>query len=104
MDESVQDISSLLEVHMTGLADIINIKISKIGGLFRAKQAVDLCASLEMPMIIDDAWGGDVVTAASAHLASTVPDRLHFATTDLNAYNTVKTGMLFRPKFFRFAH
>ncbi len=92
MDESVHDVSSLLEVISDGGADVVNIKISKFGGLTRAKQAVDLCCVLGVPMIIEDSWGGDISTAAIVHLASTAPEKFQFASTDFNAYNTVKTG------------
>ena len=40
-------------------------------------------------MTIEDTWGGDIVTAAIAHLAhSTRPDLL-FSSTDFNSYVTV---------------
>lgn len=38
MDESVHDVRSLLEVAGDGGADVVNVKISKFGGLTRAKQ------------------------------------------------------------------
>ena len=40
-------------------------------------------------MTIEDTWGGDIVTAAIAHLAhSTAPEFL-FSATDFNSYLTV---------------
>ena len=68
---------------------MVNIKIGKFGGLTRARQARDLCLTLGIAMTLEDTWGGDVVTAAVAHLEhSTPPDHL-FTATDFNSYVTV---------------
>jgi hypothetical protein len=39
-------------------------------------------------MIIEDTSGGDLATAAVAHLAHATPERFRFASTDLNGYVT----------------
>lgn len=41
-------------------------------------------------MTIEDSWGGDIVTAAIAHLAHSTPSELLFTTTDFNSYVTVR--------------
>src|SRR5204863_473367 len=69
--------------------DVVNIKISKLGGLTKARQARDLCTSLGVAMTIEDSWGGDIVTAAIAHLAHSTPPEVLFTTTDFNSYVTV---------------
>jgi L-alanine-DL-glutamate epimerase-like enolase superfamily enzyme len=71
-------------------ADVINLKISKVGGLTRARQIRDLCVSLGIAMTIEDTWGGDITTAAIAHLAHSTPERLLFTSTDFNSYGPVK--------------
>jgi L-alanine-DL-glutamate epimerase-like enolase superfamily enzyme len=40
-------------------------------------------------MTIEDTWGGDIITAAIAHLAHSTPTRLLFSATDFNSYVTV---------------
>jgi L-alanine-DL-glutamate epimerase-like enolase superfamily enzyme len=40
-------------------------------------------------MTIEDTWGGDIVTAAIAHLAHSTPERYRFTATDFNSYVTV---------------
>ena len=40
-------------------------------------------------MTIEDTWGGDIVTAAIAHLAHSTPPELLFTATDFNSYVTV---------------
>ena len=47
------------------------------------------CASLGIAMTIEDSWGGDIVTAAIAHLAHSTPTELLFTSTDFNSYVTV---------------
>ena len=60
LDEVVDDIHSLLAVHKDGAADVVNIKISKFGGLTKARQAVNLCQRLGLAATIEDTWGGDI--------------------------------------------
>ncbi len=72
--------------------DVINIKISKFGGLTKARQARDLCVSLGIAMTIEDSWGGDITTAAIAHLAHSTPPEFLFTATDFNSYVTVSTA------------
>jgi len=94
LDEVVDDIHSLLAAHRDAAADCVNIKISKFGGLTRARQAVELCSRLGIAMTIEDTWGGDINTAAILHLAHTAPPKLCFTVTDFNSYNTVHTGKM----------
>lgn len=72
--------------------DAINVKISKFGGLTRAREIRDLCVSLGIPMTIEDSWGGDIVTAAIAHLAHSTPSEFVLTTTDFNSYVSVSTA------------
>lgn len=55
-------------------ADVINLKISKVGGLTKARAIRDLAVSAGISMNVEDTWGGDIVTAAIAHLAHSTPD------------------------------
>ncbi len=92
LDESIDGMSALLRCHADQAMDVVNIKISKFGGLTKARQARDLCASLGIAMTIEDSWGGDVTTAAIAHLAHSTPPELLFTSTDFNSYVTVSTA------------
>jgi L-alanine-DL-glutamate epimerase-like enolase superfamily enzyme len=68
--------------------DVINLKISKVGGLTKARQMRDLCVAAGIPMTIEDTWGGDIVTATIAHLAASTPEEFCFSATDFNSYGT----------------
>lgn len=89
LDENVDSLEMLLRGHADQAMDVVNIKISKFGGLTKAKQARDLCASLGVAMTIEDSWGGDIVTAAISHFAHSTPTELLFTSTDFNSYVTV---------------
>ena len=89
LDESIDGIDSLLRGHADLAMDVVNIKIGKFGGLTRARQARDLCVTLGIAMTIEDTWGGDIVTAAIAHLAHGTPPEHLFTATDFNSYVTV---------------
>jgi L-alanine-DL-glutamate epimerase-like enolase superfamily enzyme len=89
LDEVIDGMDVLLRGHADRAMDVVNIKISKFGGLTKAKQARDLCASLGVAMTLEDSWGGDIVTAAIAHLAHSCPPETFFTATDFNSYVTV---------------
>jgi len=89
LDECIDDVTTLLRGSADRAMDVVNIKISKFGGLTRARQARDLCVSLGVAMTIEDTWGGDIVTAAIAHLAQSTPEQFRFTATDFNSYVTV---------------
>ncbi len=88
LDEVIDSTAAILKGAADGAMDVVNIKISKFGGLTRAKQARDLCVSLGIAMTLDYSGGGDIVTAAIAHLAQGTPSELQFTSTDFNSYVT----------------
>src|SRR5438270_666742 len=88
LDEVIDSLDVLLRGHADRAMDVVNIKISKFGGLTKAKQARDLCVSIGVAMTLEDSWGGDIVTAAIAHLAHSTPPELLFTATDFNSYVT----------------
>ena len=92
LDETIDDIEALLTAHRDDAMDVVNIKISKFGGLTKARQARDLCVSLGIAMTIEDSWGGDITTAAISHLAHSTPPEFLFTATDFNSYVTVSTA------------
>ncbi len=89
LDEVIDDLRMIVRVVNDQAADVINLKISKVGGLTKARQIRDLCVSLGIAMTIEDTWGGDIVTAAIAALAHSTPPEFLFSSTDFNSYVTV---------------
>ena len=85
----IDSVDVLVRGHADRAMDAVNIKISKFGGLTKAKQARDLGVSFGLAMTLEDSWGGDIVTAAIAHLAHSTPPEFLFTATDFNSYVTV---------------
>jgi L-alanine-DL-glutamate epimerase-like enolase superfamily enzyme len=89
LDEVVDDVRMVVRGAADQAMDVINLKISKVGGLTKARLMRDLCVSLGIAMTIEDTWGGDIITAAIAHLAHSTPPEFLFSATDFNSYVTV---------------
>jgi L-alanine-DL-glutamate epimerase-like enolase superfamily enzyme len=81
--------SPLLSAYNQKAMDAVNLKISRLGGLTKTKQMRDLCESLGIAMTLEDSWGGDITTAAIAHLVGSTRSEYYFTTTDFNSYNDV---------------
>jgi L-alanine-DL-glutamate epimerase-like enolase superfamily enzyme len=92
LDENIDGLDILLRAKADLAMDVVNLKISKLGGLTKTRQARDLCVSMGIAMTLEDSWGGDIATAAIAHLAHSTPTEFLFTTTDFNSYVTVSTA------------
>ena len=88
LDENIGSVHDLTRGIADGAMDVINLKISKVGGLTKARLMRDLCIEAGIPMTIEDTWGGDIVTATIAHLAQSTPAEFVFSATDFNSYGT----------------
>ena len=89
LDEVIDGPDMLVRGIAEDAMDIINLKISKVGGLTKAKLMRDLCVTAGIPMTIEDTWGGDITTATIAHLARSTPEEFCFSATDFNSYGTL---------------
>ncbi len=92
LDENIDDLGILLRARSDLAMDVVNLKISKLGGLTKIRQARDLCVSMGIAMTLEDSWGGDIATAAIAHIAQSTPPEFLFSTTDFNSYVTVSVA------------
>ena len=92
LDENIDSLEMLLRAKADLAMDVVNLKISKLGGLTKTKQIRDLCVSMGIAMTLEDSWGGDITTAAIAHLAQSTPEEFRFTSTDFNSYVTVSTA------------
>ena len=92
LDENIDGLDVLLRAKADLAMDAVNLKISKLGGLTKTRQARDLCVSMGIAMTLEDSWGGDIATAAIAHLAHSTPTEFLFSSTDFNSYVTVSTA------------
>ena len=77
LDEPIVDIPSLTSAARAGAMEAVNIKLGRVGGLTPARIMRDIATRLGLRVTIEDAWGGDLTTAAVSHLAaSTEPDAI----------------------------
>ncbi|RYD25998.1 MAG: mandelate racemase, partial [Verrucomicrobiaceae bacterium] len=88
----VDGLDMLLRAKADLAMDVVNLKISKLGGLTKTRQVRDLCVSMGIAMTLEDSWGGDITTAAIAHLAHSTPEEFRFTSTDFNSYVTVSNA------------
>ena len=72
LDENISDIQTIAKAWQDHAADVVNIKISKFGGITRAKQATEFCSSVGIAMTVEDTWGGNgcIFTDISKEIAT----------------------------------
>ena len=88
LDECMDGLAALLRGYHDRAMDLINLKINRFGGLTRSRMIRDLCVQLGIQMTIEDSWGGEIATAAIAHLAQSTPARFHFQSSAFHEYHT----------------
>ena len=87
LDECMDSIEILIRGWQESAMDLINLKINRVGGLMKACQFRDLCMNMGIVMTVEDAWGGEIATAAIAHLAHTLPKDFHFQSSAFHEYS-----------------
>jgi len=84
LDEVIVDLPTLVRAAGMDAMDQVNLKVSRVGGLLPARRMRDAAVALGIRLMIEDAWGGDIVTAAVAHLAAGTPPDALFAVSFMN--------------------
>jgi cis-L-3-hydroxyproline dehydratase len=100
LDECMDSLRTLLRGVADGATDLINLKISRAGGLARARQIRDLCVSLGIVMTIEDTWGGEIATAAIAHLAADLDELRQIAALPIEKATTLPGRFYTDPAIF----
>ncbi len=72
--------------------DVVNLKISKLGGLTKTKQARDLCVSMGIAMTLETAGGATSRRRPSRTWRTARPRSTASTSTDFNSYVTVSTA------------
>jgi L-alanine-DL-glutamate epimerase-like enolase superfamily enzyme len=83
-DEVVSDPATLIRAAREGGAGAFNLKVSKVGGLTKAKLMRDLGQELGLQVTVEDTWGGDIVSATSAHIAASTKARALLSVSFMN--------------------
>src|SRR4029077_574096 len=92
LDEVITDLPTLARAVAADAMDHVNLKIGRVGGLTKARLMRDAAVALGLTLTIEDSWGGDIVTAAVAHLAAGVPTGSLFAASFMNDWTLEHVG------------
>ena len=93
LDECIDSWEMVRRVTEDRGAEAVCLKISKQGGLSKARRMRDFLVDNRMPVVAEDTWGGEIVTATLAHFAASTPPEFLVNSTDLMNYNTTSTGI-----------
>ena len=75
LDETADNLASITQLIGSGLVDGFGLKLTRLGGLQPIMAVRDICEAANLPHTCDDFWGGNIITSACIHLASTVDPR-----------------------------
>jgi L-alanine-DL-glutamate epimerase-like enolase superfamily enzyme len=84
LDEVITDLPALVRAAGLDAMDQVNLKVGRVGGLLPARLMRDTAVALGIRLMIEDSWGGDIVTAAVAQLAAGTPPDALFAVSYMN--------------------
>ncbi len=73
VDEGLHTIDDLIRIQRDGIAELVNIKINRVGGLTRARRLRDFCLATGITMLIMDTGGTVISDTGVAHFAQTIP-------------------------------
>jgi L-alanine-DL-glutamate epimerase-like enolase superfamily enzyme len=76
LDESLTGIGDIVQAHASQALDAVRLKLSRFGGITPTRRARDVAAAFGLPMTVEDSGGGDIVTAAAAHVSCSIEPRL----------------------------
>lgn len=74
LDESIDTIQAMMRAISDQACDAINLKVSRVGGISKARQIRDLCVSSGVAVNIDEALSGNINSAVLSHLAASISE------------------------------
>ena len=73
VDEGLHTYADLMRIQRDGIAELVNIKINRVGGLTKARRMRDFCLATGITMLIMDTGGAVLADTAVAHFAQAIP-------------------------------
>ncbi len=92
LDESVDTLEAMLDIHRKGAADGLTLKISRLGGVTKTRQVRDLAVDLGFMITVEDTGGAEIDTAAMAHLSLSTPEERRLHAIAFHEWVTVRTA------------
>lgn len=89
LDEVVKRVDSPTCGLANGAMDVINLKISNVGGLTKVRLIRDICIDCGIPVTIEETLGGDILAARIAHPAQATLEEFSFLAAYFNSTGTV---------------
>ena len=80
IDERLETLDDLRRIVDQGIAEIVNIKLNRVGGLTRARRLRDLCLASGVKMLTMDTGGSVVADTAVQHFAQSIPIEMRLGT------------------------
>jgi L-alanine-DL-glutamate epimerase-like enolase superfamily enzyme len=92
LDESIVSLEALLEAIHDGVADGVTVKISRVGGVGKARLIRDVAVAARLPVTVEDTGGAEIDTAAMIHLSLSTPEAFRMHTVDFHNWVGVGHG------------
>ena len=73
VDEALPNYNHMIRIQSEGIAELLNIKINRVGGVTKAMRIRDFCLQTGIAMLIMDSGGSVLADTSCAHLAQTIP-------------------------------
>ena len=80
IDERLETLDDLRCIIDRGVAEIVNIKLNRVGGLTRARRLRDLCLASGIKMLLMDTGGSVVADTVVQHFAQSIPEDMRLGT------------------------
>lgn len=106
LDESITSLEALLNAIHDGVADGVTVKISRVGGIGKARLIRDVAVASRLQVTVEDTGGAEIDTAAMIHMSLSTPEHLRTHTVDFHNWVSlghgdgippVKDGILYPP-------
>ncbi|MEM7207907.1 MAG: mandelate racemase/muconate lactonizing enzyme family protein [Pseudomonadota bacterium] len=75
IDESLHTFEDMLRIQHEQIAEMVNIKINRVGGLTKGRRMRDFCLASGMTMLVMDTGGSVIADTAAAHFAQSIPSQ-----------------------------
>jgi L-alanine-DL-glutamate epimerase-like enolase superfamily enzyme len=75
LDESLTSLEEARHAAEAGALDVARLKLSRLGGITPLRKVRDFCLAVGAAVSVEDSAGGDIVSAAVAQVAASVPAR-----------------------------
>ncbi|MEM0990787.1 MAG: mandelate racemase/muconate lactonizing enzyme family protein [Pseudomonadota bacterium] len=80
VDESLVNLQDAARIARDGLAEVVNIKLNRVGGLTRARRIRDLMLAHGIQIYVMATGGSALADAEAAHLAQSIPEPFRLGT------------------------